>query len=315
MKGFGKKNITTVLEDNSFVTSYKFDLDTGYGNIEAYHIFPGIELLYNEFNAENCNQLSTSNSYKDYIIINHCNKGRFETIFEGKYIFLSEGDLIFSSGADKYQHDFTLGFYSGLQIIIDLKKAQKSIDNIIGYGIIDVRKLSERIKDNGSFAVIRSNSEVDHVISELYNVDENIKIAYYKLKVIELLLFLKSIEIKSLENEFPLLKPEKVKKIKEIRDYIIDNVDDDVTLDELSKRFNISSTSIKNYFKTMYGKPLFTWRREYRLNQAAIYLENKNLTISEVAGMIGYQDHSKFTKAFKQYYNMTPTKYRRVHIK
>jgi len=314
MKNYFNKNVTTILENSPFLTSYEFDLDNnGYGNILVYHLFPGIDLLFNDFIAEDCNQISTSNSYNDYIIINHCNKGRFETIFKGKHIFLSEGDLVFSSGANEYLHDFPLGYYNGLQIIINLKIAQDSIDKIIGKNIINIRNLSKIIRNNGFFAIIRSNPEVEHVISELYNVNESIKKAYYKLKVIELLLFLKNSEIKSLENEFPKLKTENVKKIKEIRQYLIKNIALDITLNDLSNKFNISQSTIKKYFKIIYGKPLFTWFREYRLNQATIYLEKTNMPISEISKLIGYKDHSKFSKAFKKYYFLTPIKYRKFY--
>lgn len=314
MNSYFNKNVTTVTEDTPFSISYECDLDDGYGNIELYHLFPGIDLFFNNFVAEDCNKLSTSNNYHDYIIINHCNKGRFETIFKGNHIFLSEGDLIFSSGANDYIHDFPLGYYNGMQIIINLKLAQKSIDRIIGKNIIDVRDLSEIIRNNGSFAVIHSNEEIEHVISELYDVDENIKKAYYKLKVMELLLFLKSSDIKSLEDEFPKLNVCTVKKIKEIRKYLIENIDKNITLNDLSKKFKISKTSLKNYFKTIYGKPIFTWHREYKMNQASIYLEKTNLSISEISLLVGYHDHGKFSKAFKNHYNMTPLKYRNSKI-
>ncbi len=313
MNNYFNKNVTNILENTPFLTSYEFDLDNGYGNICVYHLFPGIDLFFNDFMAEDCNQLSTSNDYSDYIIINHCNKGRFETIFKGNHIFLSEGDLVFSSGANEYFHDFPLGYYKGLQIIINLKIGQDSIDNIIGKNIINIRNLSELIRKNGFFAIIRSNYEVEHVISEFYNVNENIKKAYYKLKVIELLLFLKNSDIKSLENEFPKLKTENIQKIKEIRQYLMNNIALDITLNDLSNKFNISQSTIKNYFKIIYGKPLFTWFREYRLNQAAFYLEKTNMPISKISELIGYKDHSKFTKAFKKYYLLTPLKYRKFY--
>lgn len=313
MKKDFNQNITSILEDNPFVTSYKFNLDTGYGTMVVYHLFGGIDLIYNDFNAENCNQLGNSDNFTDYIIINHCRKGRFETVFQGNYIFLSEGDLVFSSGTKQYSHNFSLGFYSGLQILINLKTAQRSIDNILGEDIINIRGLADNIRDNGSFAIIRSSDDVEHVISELYDVDDNIKRAYYKLKVIELLLFLKNNEIKSLTDELPSLKSDNVLKIKEIRQYLIANISEKITYTDLSKKFNISISSIKNYFKIIYGKPLFTWLREYRLNQAASYLKNTDKSIAEISEVIGYKDHGKFTKAFKQYYDMTPMKYKKSH--
>ncbi len=305
--------ITTVLDDNSFVTSFHFDLDSGYGNMIFYHLFNGIDLVYNDFYAENCNQINDSSGYDNFIIINHCNRGRFETIFNDKYLYLSEGDLVFTIGSNKYMHEFPLGYYTGFQISIDLNLAQDSINQVIGKNIINLDDLVKKINDNDSFVIIRSNPQIEHVISELYSVNESIKEGYYKIKVMELLLFLKNSTIKNVEDEYPTLKAENVKIIKNVKRYLVENISDTVTLDDLSNKFNLSKTSIKNYFKEIYGKPLSTWRREYRLSQAATYLETTNMNIGEIAETVGYQNHGKFTDAFKQYYSMTPSEYRNTH--
>lgn len=302
--------ITSVLEDNSFVSSFHFNLDSGYGNMIFYHLFEGIDLVYNDFYAENCNQIDDSSGYDNYIIINHCNKGRFETIFNDKYLYLSDGDLVFTLGSNKYMHEFPLGYYNGFQISIDLNLAQDSIDHVLGKNIINLDDLVRKIKENDSFVIIRSNRQIEHVISELYSVNESIKEGYYKLKVMELLLFLKNSTIKNVEEEYPTLKAENVKIIKDIRKYLIDNISENITLDDLSSKFNLSKTSIKNYFKEIYGKPLSTWRREYRLTQAAMYLEKTSMNVGEISETVGYTNHGKFTNAFKKYFSMTPTEYR-----
>ena len=304
------ERIVDLKESSDFFTHYHFDLDTGYGDMFHYPLFPGIDIIYNDFNADNCNQIDNSDDYDNSIIINHCNRGRFETVFEGNYIYLSEGDIIFSKGTNYYIHDFPLGYYSGFQITIDLDVAQKSVDDVIGKGIVDINKLLKKIVDNGSFVIVRSNTEIEHVISELYSVDDEIKEGYYKLKVMELLLFLKNLTIRNVKKEYPSLKEENIKTIKKIKGYLVEHLSENVTLDELSSQFNLSKTSIKNYFKIVFGKPLNTWRREYRLNRAAAYLEKTNLNIGEISERVGYKNHSKFTNAFKKYYDMTPNEYR-----
>ena len=39
------------------------------------------------------------------------------------------------------------------------------------------------------YVLLRSNNKIDHVIGELYHVDNRIKLSYFKLKCLELLLF------------------------------------------------------------------------------------------------------------------------------
>lgn len=68
------ESITTILESTDFFSHYHFDLDSGYGDMLYYHLFRGIDIVYNDFNADNCDQLNTSGEYDDFIIINHCNR-------------------------------------------------------------------------------------------------------------------------------------------------------------------------------------------------------------------------------------------------
>ena len=46
------------------------------------------------------------------------------------------------------------------------------------------------------------------------------------------------------------------------------------TLEELSARFDIALTPMKNCFKSVYGSPIFTYKRNYRMNYAASLLKS-----------------------------------------
>ena len=49
------------------------------------------------------------------------------------------------------------------------------------------------------------------------------------------------------------------------------------------------------------------------MKKAAELLNNKELPIPSIMEMIGYNDLSTFYKAFKNYYSVTPAKYRQCH--
>lgn len=50
--------------------------------------------------------------------------------------------------------------------------------------------------------------------------------------------------------------------------------------------------------------------RQIRMQNAGKLLENRKLSITEVASMSGYNDTSQFIRVFKKDYGMTPKKYR-----
>lgn len=310
-----KRTNCSILEENNEKTVYFFELSSGNGTMIVYHVFPGIDLIYNNFHAFDCDELHVDFNDESLIEINHCNKGRFECKFDDNtFLYLGEGDFSASFFcSDKIISDFPLGYYEGIQINLDKKIAQKSLNDFIGFNQFDLEYLSKKLRDNNGFLIIRAKEEIEHIISELYNVDERIKISYFKLKIVEFLLFL---EIVELENEFDNhyhFSLNHVKIVKKIKEDLVDNIDLDLTLDELSNRYGISKTSIKNCFKAIYGKSLFQWRKEYRLQLASDLLKDTNDSISEIANKIGYKNHSKFASAFKSYFGTTPSEYKRLN--
>ena len=50
------------------------------------------------------------------------------------------------------------------------------------------------------------------------------------------------------------------------------------------------------------------------MEKASELLENSEMTVTEVAGLCGYNDISKFIQVFKKYYGETPNKYRKKEL-
>ena len=68
---------------------------------------------------------------------------------------------------------------------------------------------------------------------------------------------------------------------------------------------------MKRCFKGMYGAPVYTYLRTYRLQIAEKLLREGQLSVGEIAVEIGYTNPNKFTSAFRAEYGMTPTEYKK----
>ena len=73
-----------------------------------------------------------------------------------------------------------------------------------------------------------------------------------------------------------------------------------VTLDMLAKEFHMSGTSIKNSFKAVYGVSLYAFIRARKMRYAAKLLKDSTMSVLEIAGSVGYENGSKFAKAFRE---------------
>ena len=114
------------------------------------------------------------------------------------------------------------------------------------------------------------------------------------------------------KEERPYFYKTQVEKIKAMHKLLTENITAHYTLDELAKRFDIPLTTMKSCFKSIYGNPIFTYMRIYRMNSAANLLrEQKDLSIAQIAGMVGYDSPGKFSSAFKAVIGDTPLAYRK----
>lgn len=172
-------------------------------------------------------------------------------------------------------------------------------------------KIGKYCNDKKPF-VIHNEPGIEHIFSELYFVPQQIKGDYYKVKALELLLYLDALQISESKEERPYFYKGQVEKIKAIHDLITTDLQEHYTMDELAERFQISLTGMKNCFKEVYGDSMYSYLRRYRMNIAATMLrQDSKKGIAEIAGAVGYESPSKFATAFRQVMGQTPMEYRK----
>ncbi len=80
----------------------------------------------------------------------------------------------------------------------------------------------------------------------------------------------------------------------------------------IAEQFGVSETSLKNYFRGVYGKNVSDYLRDLRMSTAERLLTETKLPISEIASQIGYTKQGKFAEVFRQQFQLNPLEYRRV---
>ena len=101
--------------------------------------------------------------------------------------------------------------------------------------------------------------------------------------------------------------------IKNVHAFITENMDKRYTIDELAKRYLMNTTTLKAGFKAMYGLPIASYMKQYRMKQAMRMLRETDESIASIALKVGYESRSKFTEAFKSSAEMLPTEYRELY--
>ncbi len=127
-------------------------------------------------------------------------------------------------------------------------------------------------------------------------------------------MFLSAVEVPANGGERPYFPRKQVETVKEIMKYMTEHLEKHFTLEELSAKFHIPLTSMKNCFKGIYGSSIYAFMRSYRIQAAALMIRGNKDSITAIAGKVGYNNPSKFSAAFKEITGLTPAKYQKKFV-
>jgi AraC-like DNA-binding protein len=173
--------------------------------------------------------------------------------------------------------------------------------------------LDKFCRDNAHF-IMRSTQRVSHIFSELYSISDATRSGYVRIKILELLLFLKDLDVEFSETDKHMYTKGQMDLAQKVCDYISKNMDTRPTIEELASMFYVSPTQLKKSFQNVYGQSIYSFIRTYKMKYAAHLLETTEQTISEVADTMGYDNCSKFSKAFRDIMGASPTEYRKTFL-
>lgn len=285
--------------------------ESGEGSMLFYHVMPGIDLAYCNFSMDSCvSALSVSNS--DILCVDYCRSGRMEQeISGGSFAYIGAGDLKID---DRQNHTgqfvMPVSEYQGITVSFELSEAQRSLAGELGGFPVDLRALRQRFCTTGRPFMIHGVASVNHIFSELYSVPDHMRDAYFKLKVLELLLFLETIDPEEMDTSRPYYNRSLVQKIKAAHRMMTEDLSRTYTIEDIARRFDIAPTAFKACFKGVYGEPPHRYVRTLRMGHAAKLLTTTGRSISDIALAVGYESPSKFTAAFSEWSGTTPSRFR-----
>ena len=105
---------------------------------------------------------------------------------------------------------------------------------------------------------------------------------------------------------------EQLETIRRVHEALTADLSSRITIDELSRRFLMNPSTMKEVFKTVYGQSIAAHIREHRMERAAELLHETDASMAEIAAAIGYESASKFSAEFRKAYGALPTEYRRA---
>lgn len=99
--------------------------------------------------------------------------------------------------------------------------------------------------------------------------------------------------------------------LSELHDVLMKRFPEHITLEQASIMVGVSKSKLKADFRKEFGMPFYAYFRKKRMQYAANLLLETDRKIIDIAETVGYDNSSKFSKAFGDVMGCSPSAYRR----
>ncbi len=196
----------------------------------------------------------------------------------------------------------------------DVQGAKKTLNEILGsiffssgndFDIIKSRVLELVVLL--SRAALEGGADVEQIFGMNYKYLNSI---HSFTKVEELSYWLSTIMVRFSNLVFTLTSVKHTDAIYKSVHYIRNNFIERITLEDVAAEVFLSPAYFSKIFKEQTGLKFTQYLNKLRIEKSKLLLRNSRIPLVDIAGMVGYEDQSYFSKVFKRITGSSPGKYR-----
>lgn len=137
---------------------------------------------------------------------------------------------------------------------------------------------------------------------------------YNKISTLDTLRELQNLEIKMINTYINLL----IYDVEVTSNFVINkilkhlhlNIESEISLEKLAESLNLSPSYISSCFKKHMGISIMRYAKKIRIDRAKVLLTTTDISILDLSVSLGFYDQSHFSKTFKNFTGVSPSKYR-----
>lgn len=279
-----------------------------FGESVKYNISDGICFFTQKYDAPS--GFCAVPGEKTVLEISWCRSGRMECrMKDGCVLYMGEGD-IFLSMTDNHADtlEFPTGHYEGVAVSVDPSSDAVLPDAFLNAGV-GISQITSKFFGKDDCFLIKKNDATASFFEPVFHCDGEVKKLYMKLKTFELLLYLS--EYADVGSPMIFYHKAQTDIVKDVLEFLKSDLSARHTAEELAERFHISRTGLNTTFRAVYGRPISAYMKEERMRAAADILISEECGVTVTASRVGYESYGKFSRAFREYFGLSPAEYRK----
>ena len=229
------------------------------------------------------------------LLITHILNGSFTYVKDSKHITARKGDTVILDCYKPHEY-YTNDSLESVWI------------HISGANSIDIFNEIESTEGN-----LIKCKDIQHLRKLLFRVFDSMKgetpptELNYSLDIYKI--FTELLNPQSAKSKGEISYEDSVHRVKE---YIAENLNENLTIKDLAKSVNMSSSHFSRVFKQQTGFSPYDYILISRLNRAKYLLQTTNMTIASVAYEVGFNSESNFIYYFTENEGISPGKFRKL---
>jgi AraC-like DNA-binding protein len=247
--------------------------------------------------------------YECYIFIS----GDVTYLIEGKTYYLKPGDIVLINSKELHQAVINNRETTYERIVLWINR---SFLKELSTAETD---LSLCFENPDRKNVLRGDVDLQQnirlLLNKLISLEQYKGIGYellYKAYITELMIYINNLALNDIVQSNIDIK--KSNLIDRVIEYINDHIEEEITIDELSKCFYLSKFHLSREFKKHTGTTIHRYIVQKKLIEAK-ELILKEVPIIDVYKQCGFGDYSNFFRAFKNEYGVTPKQFYEAMVK
>lgn len=131
------------------------------------------------------------------------------------------------------------------------------------------------------------------------------------LQVLQILSQSEEYEVLNAQGMTLIIQNQDDERINQVYNFVKENYEDEISLEQISQVATMTIPAFCRYFKKSTKKTFTQFVNEFRVRQAIRLLSVGNKSLTEIAGEVGFNSFSHFTKQFKRVTSKTPSEYKK----
>ena len=177
---------------------------------------------------------------------------------------------------------------------IEVKQIVKKISNIF----------SDVVSQGGSAVLLRELDELDQMMDKVLEKLDGEQVLNLLEEMLMLVLAEKASDIAGNIKDV----------VREAAQFIDRNYYEELTLASLASKYCVESSYFSRMFKQETGKNLMLYITDKRIEKAKEIMQQSEISMAEIAFMVGYDDYTYFSKVFKKVTGVSPREYRNGQV-